>query len=55
MPAGLNEVDNVRLNAVPGVAIQSKKLERDVDAMVTHEMIVVVAENHQLVGSDWEG
>jgi hypothetical protein len=54
MPAGLNEIHNMRFDAVPGVTIQSKKLERDVDAMVTHEMIVVVAENDQLVWSDGE-
>ena len=55
VPAGLNEIHNMRFNAVPGVAIQPKKLESNVDAMVAHEMIVVIAENYQLVRRDWEG
>lgn len=55
MSAGLNEIHDVRFDAVPGVTIQPKKLEGYVYAVVTHEMIVVVAENDQLVGSYGEG
>jgi len=45
MTTRLNEIDDVRFKSVPRMSIGAEKLQGDIDAMVSHQMVVVVSEN----------
>ena len=55
MSARLNEVDDMRLESIPRVAIGAEKLQGDVNAMMAHQVVVVVSENNELIWRDGKG
>lgn len=41
--ARLDKTDDMRLETVPGVAISTEKLESNINAVVSHQVVVVVS------------
>ena len=51
----MNETDYVRPESIPRVAIGAEELQGDVNAMVPHQVVVVVSQDDELVRRDRKG